>query len=134
MKHILNLNDFISEGLFKKDKYSTREVNDMKKSNEAILQSIYDKFEKDLSNEGRFKPDSWLRPGNLVPGENVNDQMITNWAGISLSYDIKNETYKLALPVKFNSNFAFDILSFIKSNFTITNNSLGGFTKVIEFN
>ena len=99
--------------------------------NEEILKLIYD-LGLD-SHEGNFEPKTWKRSGNLLPSEKRNDEIISDFAGLSLSYDTKLQTYKLLVPVKYKQSFFNQIKSTLEKTFNIIDYNSSGYTKTIIF-
>lgn len=94
-----------------------RDYSEQQKKNENILKIIY---EEGLQyHEGEFTPKTWLRNAELLPTENRNDELITDFAGISLSYDVIKHQYELSLPPKFNREFCSEIHRLISNIFDI---------------
>ena len=115
-KRVPNFDEFtINEGEKIKKKYKVQQ-----EKNEEILKSIYDLGLQ--YNEGEFKPDTWFRPGKLL-NDGQSDKLITNFAGISLAYDLKNYNYTLSLPVKFKKSFVNDIQKLINKSYQVTDRS-----------
>lgn len=125
MKYLKGFN----EGWFGSKEISSEKS--IEKKNIEILQSIYD---LGLSHtEGPFEPVTWIRRGDLIPSENRNDEVITNFAGISLSGDTKTMEFELSLPVKFKGEFKSEIYQLLKNKFNILDKRDTGYTMVIRF-
>lgn len=116
MKHIKNINEFFDFFKKKSDPHKDQRIK-----NEEILRSIVNIEPNIQIHEGEFKPSTWLRNGDLLPMDQRNDELITTYAGMSLSYDLVKKVYELSLPVKFNDEFKSRISNLIKSKFTILN-------------
>jgi hypothetical protein len=105
MKHVHKFFNFFKD----KDEIP----KEQKIKNENILRKIYD---IDIW-EGDFNPQTWKRPGNLIPNEKRNDELITTYDGISLSFDLNNKTYELSIPVKYSDNFKYKIKKVISNEY-----------------
>jgi len=115
----------VNEGWFSKNKIPNDNIK--------ILQLIYDEFDLKY-HEGDFNPKTWIRKGDLLPDENKNDEIITDFAGISISFDSKNLDYTLSLPVKFNSEFKLEVEKLLKTlDYDITDVKTTKYTCVIKF-
>jgi len=113
---IKNFNEFINEG-FSKPISLPKKYYKYHYKNSEILKFIYD---KDLKyHEGEFNPESWLRRGDLLPDENKNDEIITDFAGISLSYDLKTGIFNLSMPIKFKREFIDSIFKEFKQKYDV---------------
>jgi len=100
--------------------------------NEKIMKLIYDK--EDLKyTEGEFKPTTWNRSGDLLPNENRNDEIITDFAGMSIIFDTIEKTYKLNIPTKFNSIFVQDIKLIVEKNYSILEVKKNKYSTTIKF-
>lgn len=104
------------------------DIKPFEDTNNRILKMIYD-----LGMIGDFNPTSWLRKGDILPNENRNDEVITNFNGISLSYDIVTKDFEISIPVKFKSSFKYEILSLIENKFDFISKKDTGYTMVIRF-
>lgn len=123
-KIILTLKEF-----FGKKRDFPKKYDVFHTKNVEILKMIYD---NDLKyHEGEFKPQTWLRTGNLL-NDNRNDELITNFAGISISYDLKAEIYELSLPVKFSKNFVYEIFDEIQKKYDVIK-KVHSYTSSIKF-
>lgn len=99
--------------------------------NEEILEIVCNEMSL-IHTEGKYCPHTWTRPANLT-GEGENALVITDFDGISLSYDEANDVYKLSIPVKYNNAFTmalFELLNELYDNVVLNDQ---GFTKVIKF-
>lgn len=129
MENIKTFETFLYDKNDRIDIYKTQ-----KKKNEDILKMIYD---MDLQyHEGEYNPKTWLRKAELLPTGNRNNEIITDFAGISLSFDTHTSEYKLSLPWKFKSSFEDEIEKMIVNNFNFissTANDRNIRTRVIKF-
>jgi hypothetical protein len=103
--------------------------------NEQILNDLYQHFKLSLSKEGKFNPIPWFRNGDLIPNENRNNEIITDWAGICLVYDEIKNNYELSIPIKFSTEFKDDIETYINQNYVLrnSNSNTPAHTRVIVF-
>lgn len=115
MKYSQTFENFVNESWFK-SKDPLKIYKDQIKFQEDIIEEI-SHLENLDSHEGKFKSNSktWFRNGDLIPSQPENDRLITDYAGISLSYNLKNKEYEMSLPIKFKNEFRYQILDLLKS-------------------
>ena len=99
--------------------------------NVEVLKLIYDEMELSY-HEGEFVPKTWRRPQGLT-GKDENARIITDFAGLSISYDETTKEYALSIPVKFSTNFVEACSSIIRKKYVHVTVNSAGYTKVIMF-
>lgn len=126
-----NLKTF--EGWFTSKKKNLEEIKteEQRIKNEEILKEIH-KMSLDTD---VFEPgETWLSQGDLLPEENKNDEIITNWNGISLAFDVVTKEYILSLPPKIKNTFKDDIEEYITMNFILKqSHQTESYTRTIKF-
>jgi hypothetical protein len=100
--------------------------------NEDILKSIFNDNQLEFT-EGEFRSETWTRSGKLLSNENRNDEVVTNCAGLMITYDIITKKYSLFIPPKFNINFFQNVKDYIFLNFHIVEYNTSGYVKTISF-
>jgi len=99
---------------------------------ESVLRQIWNEYNL-IHTEGEFESTAWLRkPASYNPGQE-NDIVITDFAGMSVSYDVITKDYELALPIKFRASFKYEVKVFIAARYNVTNFKDTGYTAVISF-
>lgn len=118
MKYLKRFEGF--GNFFKRKSENKVRLEEQKHKNVEILRLIFN-MEPDIKiHEGDFKTHTWMRKGDLVPGDDRNDLLITDWAGMSVMFDMVNMNYILQLPVKYSSSYKYRVKSLIETKFKIS--------------
>lgn len=132
MKNLKSLKEYIKENFFY-DKSKLYKVHiDL---SQQVFHEIHNNVYRLLGLEpiSKLQLDSWIRYGNLLPKENRNDEIITDYDGMSLSYDIVKGQFEFQIPRKFASDFWNAAESYIKTNHTLIKSKDTKYTKTILF-
>jgi len=125
LKKIKFFKDHANEGLF--DIFRKREKN-AKNDNEKILRQIFNDYDIEI--------DNWERPGKLLPNENKNDEIISEYDGVNITFDTVKKTYELGIAPKYDNKFTFMVFDFIFQNYRIIEHNFNNFNavwKVVKF-
>lgn len=133
MKNLKTFESFMD--FFKSDK-SDKILQEQRIKNEEILREIY---KMSLSPDKFVPNETWLSKGDIgkygsgnTPDE--NDKIITNWNGISLSFDVVTKEYEISISPKFKDSFKDKIEEYIKTKFMLKHtHQTESYTRTIKF-